>query len=85
METFYTDNQNYNTDTAALIAIEPAINEFAARLTVTGSADAGYTVAVDLEGQRHPVLRRSRAADGNVTRTCRRRPARAAARADGTW
>ena len=70
METFYTDNQNYNADKAALIAIEPAINEFAARLTVTGSADAGYTVAVTSKASGTPSYAVVRAGDGNVTRTC---------------
>ena len=83
METFYTDNQNYNADKAALIAIEPAINEFAARLTVTGSADAGYTVAVTSKASGTPSYAVVRAGDGNVTRTC---PATAkGCKSDGSW
>ena len=83
METFYTDNQNYNADKAALILIEPAINEFAARLTVTGSADAGYTVAVTSKASGTPSYAVVRAGDGNVTRTC---PATAkGCKSGGSW
>ena len=83
METFYTDNQNYNADKAALIAIEPAINEFAARLTVTGSADAGYTVAVTSKASGTPSYAVVRAGDGNVTRTCP--PTAKGCKSDSSW
>jgi type IV pilus assembly protein PilA len=52
METFYTDEQDYAADEAALRAIEPALNEGVAGtdLVVTpgadGAAEDGYTVAV---------------------------------------
>ena len=83
METYYTDNQNYNADKAALITIEPAINEFDDRLTVTGSAAAGYTVAVTSKASGTPSYAVVRAADGNVTRTC---PDTAkGCKSDGSW
>jgi type IV pilus assembly protein PilA len=53
METFYTDEQDYNADETALRAIEPALNEGVAAgtgLKVTkgtdGDATGGYTVEV---------------------------------------
>jgi type IV pilus assembly protein PilA len=51
METFYTDEQDYNADAGVLQGIEPALNEgVASSLAVTKGADGdgngGYTVAV---------------------------------------
>jgi type IV pilus assembly protein PilA len=77
METFYTDEQDYNADEAALRAIEPALNEGVAGtdLVVTpgadGDAGAGYTVEVTSKTDNVFTIEKEAAADGsNVTRTC---------------
>ena len=78
METFYTDEQDYNADAAALRAIEPALNEGVANgtgLTVTpgadGAADAGYTVAVKSKTGTTFTIKKETVANGStVARTC---------------
>jgi type IV pilus assembly protein PilA len=45
LETIHTDRQTYDTDTAALIALEPALKN-AKNLTMTG-ADKTFTISVD--------------------------------------
>ena len=70
LETYYTDNQTYaNGDKAALEAIEPAIKQFDARLTVTPTADA-YTVDVESKGSNKVKYTIARTATGDVARTC---------------
>jgi type IV pilus assembly protein PilA len=70
LETFYTDEQNYTTTVAGLVAIEPALNEgvAAAGLAITPGADS-YTVTVT-QAKTGSVYRIAKSATGAVTRTC---------------
>jgi type IV pilus assembly protein PilA len=75
METFYTDEQDYAADEAALRAIEPALSEGVAGtdLVVTpgadGVADDGYTVVVTSKtGNVFTIEKVANTAD--VNRTC---------------
>jgi type IV pilus assembly protein PilA len=75
METFYTDEQDYNADEAALRAIEPALSEGVAGtdLTVTKGADGdaagGYTVKVKSKtGNEFSITKAATTAA--VTRAC---------------
>jgi type IV pilus assembly protein PilA len=76
METFYTDEQDYAADEAALRAIEPALNEGVAGgtgLVVTPGADgvasAGYTVKVTSKTGNVFTITKA-ATTAAVTRTC---------------
>ena len=70
METYYTDNQNYNCDTACVKLIEPALNEGVANagLAITPGAQA-YTVTVT-QAKTTSVFSIAKTAAGTVTRTC---------------
>jgi type IV pilus assembly protein PilA len=77
METWYTDEQDYSGDEAALRAIEPALNEGVAGtdLVVTpGAADVatdGYAVEVTSEtGNVFTITKEDAAAGSGVERTC---------------
>ncbi len=70
LETIYTDTQSSATgDVAGLTAIEPAIGQLGARITVTPGADT-YTVNVASKKANGRVWTITRTANGNVTRTC---------------
>jgi type IV pilus assembly protein PilA len=74
METFYTDEQDYAADEAALRAIEPALSSGAAStLAVTGGADGdgdgGYTVSVESKTGNVFTIEKE-ATTAVVTRTC---------------
>jgi type IV pilus assembly protein PilA len=69
METWFTDNQNYNATKAQLQAIEPTLNDSpGSSLTVTGGADS-YTVEVVADKTTNK-FRITRNADGTVLRRC---------------
>jgi type IV pilus assembly protein PilA len=69
METWYTDNQNYNATDVQLEAIEPALVN-ARNFAVTPGADT-YTVSVDSQaGGGVRGFRIAKANTGVVTRTC---------------
>ena len=70
METYYTDNQTYNCDTACVKLIEPALNEgvAAAGLAITPGAQA-YTVTVT-QAKTTSVFNIAKTAAGAVSRTC---------------
>jgi type IV pilus assembly protein PilA len=74
METYYTDRQAYTTGATAssdLIAIEPAIQQFASRMTVAPSAPAGgYIITVQSRGSGQHTFTITRDSTGNVTRSC---------------
>jgi type IV pilus assembly protein PilA len=70
METYYTDNQSYaNATEQLLIDIEPAIDDFDDRLTLTGVTATGYTVTVASRGSNE-VEYSIENDEGTVTRTC---------------
>jgi type IV pilus assembly protein PilA len=75
METFYTDEQDYNATVAQLRAIEPALNEGVAgsSLTITpgadGNASGGYTVTVQSKTQTNFVIEKT-AGTAAVERRC---------------
>ena len=69
METWYTDNQNYSGTKAQLLEIEPAINQFASRLTVTPAAD-NYKVEVVSKSKEATKYSITVKADGTVERSC---------------
>jgi type IV pilus assembly protein PilA len=75
METFYTDEQDYNATVAQLRAIEPALNEGVAGtdLTVTpgadGDASGGYTVSVKSKTGTTFTIQKA-ATTAAVTRSC---------------
>ncbi len=58
METFYTDNQNYNADKAALIAHRAGDQRVPGPSDRHGQRRRRLHRRGDVEGQRHPVLRR---------------------------
>jgi type IV pilus assembly protein PilA len=70
LETYYTDEQDYNTDVAGLVAIEPALNEGVANagLAIT-PGDQSYTVTVT-QAKTGSVFTISKDVDGNVLREC---------------
>ena len=70
METYYTDNQNYQCNTACVKLIEPALNEgvAAAGLAIT-PGDQEYTVTVT-QAKTTSVFRVIKAVDGSVVREC---------------
>jgi len=69
LETFHTDRQTYDVDTAGLIDIEPALAN-ARNLAVTGTTDT-FTISVDTKasdgGGTYTI---QLAANGDVTRLC---------------
>ncbi len=69
IETFYTDNQNYTTDKAGLVAIEPALTSV--NVTVTPGTDS-YSLSVPSKSgaQGGGTFTIVRATSGAVTRTC---------------
>jgi type IV pilus assembly protein PilA len=74
LETLYTDNQSYAAPDGATLAealtdIEPAIGQFAGKLTVDGD-ESTYTVTVESKGSKKRDWVIARAADGVVTRSC---------------
>jgi type IV pilus assembly protein PilA len=73
METYYTDKQAYTvgaTAKADLEAIEPAIKQFSARMTVADSNPAGgYKIEVTSRGSNAHKFSITRDSTGNVTRT----------------
>jgi type IV pilus assembly protein PilA len=77
METFYTDERDYNANLAALQAIEPALSEgiagVAGRVTITpgadGAADGGYTIRVVSDTQNAFTIQKV-ALTADVNRTC---------------
>ena len=84
LETFYTDEQNYNTTVAGLVAIEPALNEgvAAAGLALTPGANS-YTVTVT-QAKTGSVFSIAKTATGAVTRTCTTAGAKGCP-SGGTW
>ena len=66
METYYTDEQNYNTNPAGLVAIESALAE-ATNLQAAGTVDTFSVSADSVTGNTFTI---AKAADGTVTRTC---------------
>ena len=68
METWYTDNQNYNATDVNLEALEPALKN-ANVLTVVGGADT-YTVCVTSKSAEATVFSILRESDGDVVRYC---------------
>ena len=68
METFYTDNQTYGASLAQLQTIEPAIGDFAARSTASGTT-TGYTVSVKSKGTNAVTYTIANTA-GVVDRSC---------------
>ncbi len=70
METYYTDNQSYaNATEQLLIDIEPAIDDFDDRLTLTGVSATGYTISVESKGSnKNDFVIKNDA--GTITRTC---------------
>jgi type IV pilus assembly protein PilA len=74
METFYTDERDYNANEAALVAIEPSLGdaETATALTITpgadGAANGEYTVSVVSDTQNTFTINKDTAA--TVTRAC---------------
>ena len=70
METYYTDNQTYQCNTACVKLIEPALNEGVANagLAIT-VGDQDYTVTVT-QAKTNSVFRISKSSTGTVTRTC---------------
>jgi type IV pilus assembly protein PilA len=72
-ETCATDNngQYTNCDKAALVAIEPTLNDAGTRLTVSGLASNTYTIAVaSNRDSGGAVFSLARAAGGTTSRTC---------------
>ena len=72
METYYTDKQAYTTGASAkadLIAIEPAISQFAGRLTIADSSPTGgYVITVTSRGSGAHTFSITRDSTGNVVR-----------------
>jgi type IV pilus assembly protein PilA len=68
IETFYTDNQTYVADAAALRALEPALSEGQnSTLAVSNTSTTGYTVTVtSITGNTFSVTKTA----GAVTRPC---------------
>src|SRR4051812_18531551 len=69
LETYYTDNQAYTNVKTDLEAIEPAIKQFTARMTLAGTATT-YTVDVASKGSNGVKYTIARTATGDVTRSC---------------
>jgi type IV pilus assembly protein PilA len=85
METWYTDNQDYNAGAAELRQIEQSLNAGAAAgagLTVTGG-DETYELTVLSVTDNTFTIRK--AADGTVVRECDRQNEKGGCPASGTW
>jgi type IV pilus assembly protein PilA len=83
METWYTDNQNYNATTADLQDIEQSLNTGAgASLAVTPGANS-YTLDVTSVTGNHFLI--SKTAAGVVARTCTRPNTKGGCPASLTW
>jgi type IV pilus assembly protein PilA len=70
-ETYYTDNNTYDTNLAGLQRIEPALNDLPSRTTPTasGTVDTFTLTATSTAGVGYTI---SRARTGAVTRSCDR-------------
>jgi type IV pilus assembly protein PilA len=83
METWYTDNQNYNATDADLEEIEQSLATGAgATLVVTGGADS-YSLTV--ESVTDNTFTIAKAADGTVTRSCERNNEKGGCPASELW
>ncbi|HWM07711.1 MAG TPA: prepilin-type N-terminal cleavage/methylation domain-containing protein [Solirubrobacteraceae bacterium] len=70
LETFYSDNQNYDVDQAAVELIEPTLKDAYAELVLTAEGDdTTYTITTTSKGKSNVVYTIESAA-GEVTRTC---------------
>jgi len=72
METYYTDHQDYtDADEAALVTIEPSLQDAVDELTftVSGQSETGYTVTATSKGNDNVEYSITNA-DGEVTREC---------------
>jgi type IV pilus assembly protein PilA len=70
METFYTDNNNYQANTTDLGNIEPTLRDLGTRLSVTpGASSYTVTVAADRDGGA-VTYSLARSSTGTTTRTC---------------
>jgi type IV pilus assembly protein PilA len=70
LETFYTDNQDYDVDLAGLQAIEPALNEGVAAAGLTVDA-AGQAWEVEVtQAKTGSVFTITKTDTGDVSRTC---------------
>jgi type IV pilus assembly protein PilA len=79
METWYTNEQNYDATPAQLKTIEQSLNN--ATITSTNTPAGGFTVASSANGRTYTI---TRAANGTVTRTCA--PAgEGACKSNGSW
>jgi type IV pilus assembly protein PilA len=85
METWYTDNQDYQANAADLRAIEESLNAGAAgaSLAVT-PGDDGYTVSVTSVTDNVFTITKD-PADGSVARECDRQNDKGGCPASGTW
>jgi type IV pilus assembly protein PilA len=79
METWYTNEQNYNATPANLQAIETSLN--GANLTTANTPTGGFTVGVTANGRTYTI---TRAANGTVTRTCSPSGS-GACKSNGSW
>ena len=71
METFYTDNQNYNANKAQLVDIEQSLAAAPGdSFTVVTAAADNYALRVTSKTNNTFTI--TKAADGSVTRTCSR-------------
>ena len=73
METYYTDNQEYNCDATCLKTVEPALNDGVAAAGLatsgTGAASQSYTITVT-QAKTGSVFSIAKATTGRVSRTC---------------
>ena len=84
METWYTDNQNYNATAADLQNIEASLNAAPGNtLAVTGGAD-NYSLTVTQPATNNSFTV-TKASDGSVTRTCVRNNTKGGCPASLTW
>ncbi len=80
METYYTNEQTYNTDPAGLRNVEQTLDP--SKLTAaSGTADTFSVTAKSAAGGTFSI---ARAADGTVSRTCSD-SGKGACKSDGTW
>ena len=83
METYYTDNQNYNADKAALIDIEQSLASAPGdSFTVTGGANTYSLVVTSKTGNTFTI---AKAANGTVTRSCTRTSTKGGCPASLSW
>jgi type IV pilus assembly protein PilA len=85
VETCATDNNGSyaSCNLAAIVAIEPTLNDAGARLTVTPAASS-YVVAVDTSDGRGQTYTITRASGGTTARTCVAAQ-KGGCKAAGTW